>query len=185
MENRKTLVKMAAATAFTDPRDGFVYRTAKIGEQIWLAQNLAFAIPGSECFDSLGVEIYGRLYNWEMAKKACPPGWHLPSKAEWDILSIAVGCAEAGENLKAAFNWKRFLPKPASDSFGFSAIPGGYGYADGRLDSVDVDGYWWSSSEWDSDRSRAYCRVIYWDKDEAEWNESAKELMFCVRCVRD
>ena len=79
--------------------------------------------------------MYGRLYNWNTARTACPSGWHLPTDAEWTTLvnyglSLSIN---AGKKLKA----KSF---GGTDEYGFAALPGGI--LDGRFDNIGYSGYW-------------------------------------------
>ena len=90
---------------FTDPRDGQTYKTVKIGDQIWLAENLNYdpAAGNSWCYedDTANCAVYGRLYDWETAKTACPAGWHLPSEDEWDqLIAFLGGEAAAGGKIR-------------------------------------------------------------------------------------
>ena len=68
---------------FVDERDGKKYRTTRIGDQTWSADNLSFATPQGSWLND---ERCGRLYDLETALKSCPPGWHLPTRNEWETL---------------------------------------------------------------------------------------------------
>ncbi len=99
---------------FTDRRDGHVYRWIEIGDQVWMAENLAYlpevnrvadALFDGECFyvyqydgidpqrakSSVYYQKYGVLYNWTAATSACPDGWHLPEDTEWQTLEKHLG----------------------------------------------------------------------------------------------
>jgi uncharacterized protein (TIGR02145 family) len=178
---------------FTDPRDGRTYRTVKIGRQTWLAENLAFDYAGSKAYgnDLANLAKYGRLYDWETAKKAVPPGWHLPTDDEWDeLVRFADGSKgtespydskTAGRLLKAASGWSS--DGSGTDAYGFSALPGGYGNSDGSFYGVGYGGYWWSSSEYGSDG--AYFRYMGYNDEYVFYSNGGKDFLFSVRCLQD
>jgi len=112
-------IAASAQNTFTDSRDGKKYKTVKIGSQTWMAQNLDYHgddgylglcygdHPQQKIKNPKSCQIYGRLYDWNEAMKACPKGWHLPSNKEWEILFDFVGGKEvAGKKLKAKNGWK-------------------------------------------------------------------------------
>lgn len=78
---------------FTDERDGQTYKVIKIGKQVWMAENLNYETKDSYCYENApaNCEKYGRLYTWEAALNACPLGWHLPTKEEFETLVANVG----------------------------------------------------------------------------------------------
>jgi len=188
------------------------YRTEKIGDQIWMAENLNYNVSGSRCYDDIEANCkkYGRLYDWATAmalpsscnssscvskisvkhKGICPSGWHIPSDAEWKaLMDFAGGSSIAGRHLKAINGWRN-CGKGSSylyqceDKYGFSAMPGGIGYSGGKFHFIGDYGYWWSSSQYrDED---AYYRDLYYLSDVADWyNYGAKNRLHSVRCLRD
>jgi len=163
---------------FTDLRDGRTYRTAKIGSQVWMAENLAFTIDNAiGCYynNDEKYKKYGRLYDWVEALCVSPPGWHLPTKEEWEKLG------DDTKKLKAKTGWKD--NGNGTDEYGFSALPGGSGSSDGSFYNVGGGGYWWSASE--GDRDEAYSRYMYYYGEYASWSSYGKSYLFSVRCVKD
>jgi len=188
------------------------YGTEKIGDQIWMSENLNKNVSGSKCYDNdeANCEKYGRLYNWATAmalpdscnfnscvskvlakhRGICPSGWHIPSDAEWKVLvDSAGGSSIAGRYLKATNGWHNcgkgstYLYK-CEDKYGFSAMPGGIGNPIGNFSYIGDYGYWWSASEYRNED--AYYRELRYISDVADWyNYGAKNKFLSVRCVRD
>jgi uncharacterized protein (TIGR02145 family) len=131
--------------SMVDPRDGKVYKTVKIGNQVWMAENLNYYdeqnplfVGSSWCYgdDDAHCDVTGRLYTWSAAKSACPPDWHLPETDEWRTMFDAVGHLQTltmeDDSLKSLFfrsqtGWvdKQGQDVIGLDSVGFSALPAG------------------------------------------------------------
>jgi len=176
-----------SVSSFTDNRDSKIYNTVKIGNQIWMAENLDYAGNGGVYYDNTPLPPFaraGRLYTWEQAMAAVPQGWHLPSDAERDILITAVGGTSiAGRHLKATDGWtSRNQPYNGIDIYGFAALPGGYGDLRGEFHGVGNFGWWWSGSE----ISPSHVRCLYIQKyDGIQFRNSDKHNLCSVRCVKD
>ena len=128
--NEITFVTHDAVLTLTDSRDGHVYKTVEIGNQVWMAENLKYLpkVHSNDEFESAGInkqpgygvleytgnnlssakehsnyKTYGALYNMYAIQNndICPRGWHVPSKQEWDILvDFLGGMSVAGGKLK-------------------------------------------------------------------------------------
>jgi len=171
---------------FTDSRDGKRYKVVKIGTQTWMAENLNYNASGSKCYnnDPANCQKYGRLYNWNTAMKACPAGWHLPTKAEWEVLTLSVGDEEtAGKYLKATSGWMGW--SNSDDRYGFSALPDGIGYPYGSFLSGGSSGIWWSSSSSEYKASYAYRLDMAHNSKGVFYSDYDKDYLQSVRCVQN
>jgi uncharacterized protein (TIGR02145 family) len=169
-------------TAFTDSRNGKKYGAVEIGIQTWMTENLNYEAEGSKCYDNdpANCEKYGRLYDWNTALTACPKGWHLPSDAEWTMLTDFVGgSSTAWPKLKAKSGWNS--DDNGSDEFGFAALPGGY--SGSYFSCVGSSGAWWSATEYSADN--AYIRYMGYSNGDVYGNNSYKYRLFSVRCLQD
>ncbi len=189
---------------FTDSRDGNTYKWVEIGDQVWMAENLAYD-AGGDCWaydnDESNVATYGRLYTWEVALEACPSGWHLPSDGEWEQLAQYVSDQkgpysksddewssewhDVDKHLKTTSGWNS--NGNGTDDFGFAALPGGYRRGSLNFNNIGDLGIWWSSTEYNIDSA--------WDRFLSDNNstfgsfyyrgDGNKYLGLSVRCVRD
>jgi uncharacterized protein (TIGR02145 family) len=187
--------------------DNNVYKTIIIGTQTWMAENLkttrfndgtditftpdatdwaGLSIAGY-CWYNNDSVAYGALYNWYTASKSniCPSGWHVPTDEDWTILSNFVGGENvAGEKLKepGTTHWLTTDISTANEA-GFTALPGGYRFAEGTYGNIRRYGYWWSSTE--SSASQAFCMNILSTDSNFNRTSSSKNSGFSVRCLKD
>ena len=161
-----------------DHRDGKTYKTVRIGNQVWMTENLAY-YAGSGCWayssDTSNVTKYGYLYNWQTAKNVCPNGWHLPTKAEFETLLNNYG---GGSDSEA--NYTALIPIGNS---GFSASFGGWRFGGGGYRFIGRDGYFWSSStEYGYGAWQLY---VSSKARRAGMDSDSKSGCFSVRCLQD
>lgn len=149
------------------------FKTIKIGNQVWMAENLNVVVPGSWTYNgnTENGRKYGRLYTWEAAKRACPVGWHLPTDKEWTELLDRLGGEDvAGKQLKAGGN------------SGFNALYGGLSDV-GNFRLLNSYGTFWSASSYDADH--AWYFYITAANSNVTKTYFKKAYGFSVRCVKN
>ena len=177
----------AEKNTLTDTRDGQVYRTVTIGNQIWMAENLNYKTDSSFCYNDSAEYCakYGRLYIWDAAMDACPDGWHLPDSTEWNTLFSAVGGKSTAEEvLKSTSGWvgEKGEARNGTDNYGFAALPAGVRDERGGLFSREGGtAKFWSSTERSSDMATNIILYYYFDVFEASGRHDAMS----VRCLND
>ena len=174
---------------FVDSRDGKIYRTINIGQQVWMAENLNYdAGEGCWIYENKpeNAVIYGRLYNWETANRSCPAGWHLPSGVDWNLLKESLGGNNlAGGRMKASGTDLWRYPNVTSELLsGFSALPGGYYDKKGFFRFKGYACIFWSAkvmSEISSNFVILFLNNDFFD----DHGRSDMKTGFSVRCVMD
>jgi uncharacterized protein (TIGR02145 family) len=192
--------------------DGNTYNTLLIGSQCWLSENLKVThyadgtfIPNVEdntMWDNLGYTseamcwydndisnkaIYGGLYTYATATNACPDGWHLPSKAEYETLILVVGTNSGSKLAGNSTLW------PSGDLIndvnfglsGFNALPAGVRVSDGTFINVGLGSVWWCSTLFGSGTQQAYDIGIYLNSTDTYIQDSRMDYGQSVRCVKD
>jgi len=165
---------------FTDNRDGKTYRIVLIGEQTWMAENLAYKpVSGTYWkYDGQKENLmrFGYLYNWKTAQNVCPIGWHLPSKVEFDTLLQRFG----GGDKQIAYS--ELIPAGKS---GFAILFGGLHIGWGAFYNDKWVSFWSSSNN--SDYSRYACGLnIDGRISSAESiDRMLKSIGMPVRCIQN
>jgi uncharacterized protein (TIGR02145 family) len=206
---------VALTTDITDA-EGNTYKTVTIGTQTWMAENLKVSkysdgttIPnitdntqwqnnttGAWSYynnDAANNAKYGKLYNWYAVspttngnKNVCPTGWHVPTDAEWTVLTDYLGGESvAGGKMKevGATSWNSPNTDATNTSL-FTGLPGGYRDYDGNYDGIGGLGGWWSSTE--SGTNDAWGRGLDYGNGNANRDDSgSKRYGLSVRCLRD
>ena len=185
--------------------------SVKICKQVWMSKNLdvstyrdGTSIPqvtdpvewanlttGAWCYyenNSANGTTYGKLYNWYAVndpRGLAPGGWHIPSDAEWTTLTDCLdGESLAGGKMKESGTSHWLSPNTgATNSSGFTGLPGGGLFGNGPFSDVGSGGYWWSSNE--GSTTVAWARGLFYSFAIAFRGSGFKSNGFSVRCVRD
>jgi uncharacterized protein (TIGR02145 family) len=183
---------------------GRVYRTVKIGSQTWLAENLDYKFPGLTVgndglsYDEPGAHYYdneestygvngnkyGLLYNWDAAKyletnkATLIPGWHVPTRAEWNTLVNFVG-NNAGNELRSKTGWAQ--DRNGTDDYGMTIYPAGNKGAPG-FSNLTVVTYLWTPER--ADFSSGYC-VSFYNSPTMFTTSSSTYTEMSIRLVKD
>lgn len=190
--------------------DGNVYPSVSIGTQCWMQTNLNVSkyrngdeIPqvtdptawanlttGAWCYyenNTANGTVYGKLYNWYAVndpRGLAPTGYHIPSDAEWTTLTTFLGGETiAGSKMKATTLWTS--PNTgATNSSGFTGLPGMNRDNYGIFPDAGNFGIWWSSTEFND--SNAWDHYLYYNNGFAyRGSGGSKKGGFSVRCLRD
>ncbi|MEI7726771.1 MAG: FISUMP domain-containing protein, partial [Bacteroidota bacterium] len=180
----------------TDIRDNKLYSTVLIGSQCWMSANLNYGsnlnssqvqtdncISEKYCYNDLAGNCtnYGGLYQWDEMMKyddtpagqgLCPPGWHIPTEAEWTTLfNFYLGNGLAG--------------KPLQDSItsGFKAQTSGVFYLNSRWSFNGFATLFWSSTSWSAIKAISHGMNVY--DFSVSLYPASRGNAFGVRCLRD
>ncbi|MDD3946173.1 MAG: FISUMP domain-containing protein [Bacteroidales bacterium] len=182
------------------------YPVVKIGDQTWMAENLAYLpsintgqessttkmyyVNGYQQINLFGARgsfnyrTYGVLYNWPAAMEACPTGWHLPSDETWTALTDFLGGVDvSGMKLKKNSGWND--DGHGDDSAGFGAIPGGARYSRSNpyfWDLGDV-AYFWSATK--KAESQVLGIVLRKQNQNVQRTYYPEAFAMSVRCIKD
>lgn len=170
----------------TDPRDGQTYKTIRLGNKIWMAENLNFAADSSvEYVGDADFEKTGRFYKHSAALTACPAGWHLPSTEEWkNLLYLGDTTAIGGAfSLKSSFGWNE---GSGADVLEFTAVPVGNCIDDPTVNAVSCYrageiAYFWTGSEY-AKNDKYECVLIH---SFSNINTCGDYEYNSIRCVKD
>jgi uncharacterized protein (TIGR02145 family) len=191
--------------------DGNVYKIVTIGKQKWMGENLKttkfndgtsiqlvtdnyvwgnLKTPGYSWYKNDAVTYkatYGALYNWHAVNtgKLCPLGWHVPSEADWTVLTNYLGdISLAGGKLKetGTKHWKS--PNTgATNETGFTALPGGNRHVVQQFNYVGEFGAYWSGTTINANYS--WFNVLSNDNSLIYRGKGRKKNGHSVRCLQD
>lgn len=183
----RTAAKAVKKSEVKDARDGQVYRVVNIAGLTWMGDNLNYDAEGSFCLDDdeNNCMAYGRLYSWDVAQKACPAGFRVPTHADFEKLWTAAGADfNAGYLLKTNYGWKG--DTNGNDTLKFSAMPAGNRFDDGTYGNLAKFAFFWTADDTSEDIPAGEARVWYLTNKSMAFGYTAKskKFAFSLRCVK-
>jgi len=195
------VIKTLPVEFITDSRDGKKYPVKTYGNQVWLVQNLDYQTPGCLVFENNPGKYpseFGKLYSYQEAVNACPPGWRLPSDEDWKILEENIGIPQdeldktalrgspAGGMMKEPGMrlWESESALHSNNKSGFSVVPSGWYRTEKKeFTYPKTCAGFWTVSE---DSKSAFLRFFYVNSDGvSRTGMELSSLQLSVRCVRN
>lgn len=170
-----TKVHVDYKTTVFDIRNTYTYKAVKIGDQVWMGENLKFPVTGTKvCYDDSddNCKTMGILYTSEDIASACPTGYRLPSVADFNTLT---------DTLSKSGDLYGLLTSTGSSDFG--AIPNGYKDAGSFINL--------GTAFWTSDFTVSGADTLYTGFELSESNRTAVAKNYSdgsalyVRCIRE
>ena len=168
------------------------YRNGDIIPQVTDATQWKNLTTGAWCYynnDPSTEATYGKLYNWYAvvdSRGLAPIGWHVPTDLEFNTLieNCLGGFGEAGGKMKESGTTNWDSPNTlATNSSGFTALPGGYRTFSGGFDYLRKQGNFWSTTE--ENVTRAKFLSLLNTISNATRSDIYKFYGFSVRCIKD
>ncbi len=137
------------------------------------------------------IATFGGLYNWFAVsdpRGLAPKGWHVPTDEDWKTLvtflgdgDLTLGNSIAGDKMKETGN-THWYSYPASNSSGFTALPGGWrNYISGNFKYIRENGNWWSSTG----EYYAYFFSLDFSGSNVFWGINYPCYGYSIRCIKD
>jgi uncharacterized protein (TIGR02145 family) len=178
---------------FTDPRDNQKYLVRTYDNNTWMVENLNFRTPGSRYYandSSAYAPEFGRLYTYNQACDACPPGWRLPSSHDWDNLikfcgstdeKSAEAMIEPGKRL-----WAESRTEIRTNARGFTIKPSGYLLLEEeeRFSEPRYAACFWANSDNDNMVS-AFLYAPHYSSHFVLRSDKNRLAFYSVRCLKD
>ena len=172
---------------FLDERDGNIYLVKKFNTQWWMCQNLKYDIgEGSGCYedDETNCMLKGRWYTFDVADKACPEGYRLPSDDDWKVLETFIGMKKS--DLDKRYNRDsgkvgKFLKLGGGK--GFDADFAGLINPSGNDSYFSSHAYFWTSTV--QNETSGWARVMDDTKDGIDRQIITKTYGLSIRCVKN